>query len=111
MAENVVHTTQIKILGDVERQSSKSVRFSISGIPIPTLSEKPMKSLRKIFDSNLKDTASNKNYCKELEVWLKEVNKSGFPRKFKAWIYQLRIIPRFLWPLADLHHFRSGEEN
>lgn len=56
-----------------------------------------MKSLGKIFDSSLKDTASNKSTCEELDGWLKEVDKSGLPRKFKAWIYQDGIIPRFLW--------------
>lgn len=35
--------------------------FSISGVPIPTLLEKPVKILGKIFDSSLKDTAFIKN--------------------------------------------------
>lgn len=74
-------------------------RFSIAGTLIPTISVKPMKSLGKFFDSNLRDTASIKNTCEELQGWLKDVEKSDLPGKFKAWVYQYRILPRILWPL------------
>lgn len=36
---------------------------------------------------------------KELETWLDRVDKSGQPKTFKAWIYQLRILPWILCPL------------
>lgn len=42
-------------------------QFCISETPIPTLSEKPVKSLGKIFDSSLRDTASIKSTYEELE--------------------------------------------
>ncbi|XP_077083545.1 uncharacterized protein LOC143736754 isoform X1 [Siphateles boraxobius] len=74
-------------------------RFSISGTPMPTISEKPVKSLGRYFDSSLRDSASIKNTCEELEEWLKSVDKTGLPGKFKAWIYQHGILPRILWPL------------
>lgn len=74
-------------------------RFSISGTPIPTISEKPIKSLGKVFDSSLRDSASIKNTCEELEGWLKDVDKTGLQGKFKAWVYQHGILPRILWPL------------
>ena len=74
-------------------------RFSISGTPIPTISEKPIKSLGKFFDSSLRDAASIKATCEELEGWLKDVDKTGLPGKFKAWVYQHGILPRILWPL------------
>lgn len=57
------------------------LRFSISGTPIPTISEKPVKSLGKFFDSSLRDTASIKNTCEELEGWLKNIDKTGLPGK------------------------------
>lgn len=56
-------------------------------------------SLAKFFDSSLRDAASIKNTCEELEGWLKDVDKSGLPGKFMAWIYQHRMLPRILWPL------------
>ena len=37
--------------------------------------------------------------CTESDGWLKSVDKSGLPGKFKAWVYQHSILPRILWPL------------
>lgn len=53
--------------------------FSISATPIPTISEVPAKNLGKLFDSNLRITASFRNTCEELEEWLKNVDKTGLP--------------------------------
>ncbi|XP_061093280.1 uncharacterized protein LOC133125737 [Conger conger] len=75
------------------------VQFNISGKAIPTITEKPVKSLGKIFDSSLRDTSSIQSTCTELDGWLKTVDKSGLPGKFKAWVYQHGILPRILWPL------------
>lgn len=74
-------------------------RFSLAGALIPSVSEKPVKSLGKIFNSTLKDTAAVQSAGKELKRWISAVDKSGLPGKFKAWIYQHGILPRLLWPL------------
>ena len=74
-------------------------RFNIEGKQIPTISEKPVKSLGKVFDSSLKDSSSVQSTCQELDSWLRAVDRSGVPGKFKAWIYQHGILPRILWPL------------
>ena len=74
-------------------------RFSISGQTIPTLSEKPVKSLGKIFNDTLRDTASIRTASSDLVVWLTKVDKSGLPGRFKAWVYQHAVLPRILWPL------------
>ncbi|GAA6088928.1 uncharacterized protein LOC109140547, partial [Tachysurus ichikawai] len=74
-------------------------RFTISGTQIPTLSEKTVKSMGKTFDRSLRDTTSIRNTSEELERWLKMVDKTGLPGKFKAWVYQHGILPRILWPL------------
>ncbi|XP_061896514.1 uncharacterized protein LOC133645675 [Entelurus aequoreus] len=58
-----------------------------------------VKSLGKVFDCSLRDTTSIQSTCAELDGWLKSVDKSGLPGKFKAWIYQHGILPRILWPL------------
>lgn len=52
-------------------------RFHIAGIAIPTISEKPVKSLGKVFDSSLMDTRSIQATYIELECWLKSVDKSA----------------------------------
>ncbi|KAJ3605309.1 hypothetical protein NHX12_027358 [Muraenolepis orangiensis] len=66
---------------------------------IPPISEKPVKSLGKVFDCSLRDTTSIQSTCTELDGWLKSVDNSGLPGKFKAWVYQHGILPRILWPL------------
>ena len=71
--------------------------FNITGTAIPTISEKPVKSLGKVFDSSLRDTTSIQSTFTELDGWLKSVDKAGLPGKFKAWIYQQGILPRSLW--------------
>lgn len=74
-------------------------RFSLGGIQIPSVGEKPVKSLGKVFDCTLKDTAALQATSEELGTWLTAVDKSGLPGKFKARIYQHGILPRLLWPL------------
>ncbi|XP_051969484.1 LOW QUALITY PROTEIN: uncharacterized protein LOC127634119 [Xyrauchen texanus] len=81
--------------GKVDEKS----RFSVAGLIIPTITEKPVKSLGKVFDSTLRDFASIQSTCIELDMWLKSVDRSGLPGKFKAWLYQHGILPRILWPL------------
>ncbi|XP_062283087.1 uncharacterized protein LOC133987658 [Scomber scombrus] len=74
-------------------------RFTITGTAIPTITQKPVKSLGKVYDCSLRDTTSIQSTCTELDGWLKTVDKSGLPGKFKAWVYQHGILPRILWPL------------
>lgn len=73
--------------------------FFLGNIRIPSLTEKPVKSLGKVFNSSLRDTASIQATNQELETWLAAVDKSGLPGRFKAWVYQHGILPRILWPL------------
>lgn len=71
-------------------------KFSIAGETIPSITEKPLMSLGKVFDSTLKDTASIRSTCDELDGWLKSVDWSGLPGKFKAWLYPHGILHRIL---------------
>lgn len=64
-------------------------RFSIAGTSITTVSEKPIKRLKKFFNSSLRDTASIKNTCEELEGWLNDVDKSG---NSKTWDYNYEFL-------------------
>ena len=77
----------------------EKVRFTIAGETIPTLSEKPIKSLGKNFNGSLKDTAAKQKTIKDLEEWLTKIDKSGLPGRFKAWLFQHAVLPRILWPL------------
>ena len=77
----------------------EKVGFIVAGETIPTLSEKPIKSLGKTFNSSLKDTAAKQKTIKDLEEWLTKIDKSGLPGRFKAWLFQRAVLPRILWPL------------
>ena len=77
----------------------EKVRFTVAAETIPTLSEKPIKSLGKTFNSSLKDTAAKQKAIKDLEEWLTKIDKSGLPGRFKAWLFQHAVLPRILWPL------------
>lgn len=72
--------------------------FFLDGIVIPFFSEKPVKSLSKVFNCRLRD-ATSILIVKEFENWLTTVDKSGLPGRFKAWIYQHCFLPLVLWPL------------
>lgn len=82
-----------------KRRVSEKFRFSIENMQIPTITENPVKSLGKIFKATLKEKAAIRYTWEECEQWMQEVDKSGLPRRFKAWVYQHRILPRILWPL------------
>ncbi len=73
--------------------------FTLGGTQIPSVSEKPIKSLGKMFDQSLMDAASCQQIKSDLTAWLTAIDKSRLPGKFKAWMYQHAILPRLLWPL------------
>ncbi|KAJ3614345.1 hypothetical protein NHX12_017919, partial [Muraenolepis orangiensis] len=50
-------------------------RFNIADTAIPSISEKPVMSLGKVFDCSLRDTTSIQSTCTELDGWLKSVDK------------------------------------
>ena len=74
-------------------------RFRVGEETIPTVSEKPVKSLGKWFDSTLRDTQNNKAVLDQVAEWMLKVEKSGLPGKYKAWCFQHGVLPRLLWPL------------
>ena len=75
------------------------VRFTITGGKIPTLNEKPVKSLDKIFNGSLRDTAAIQKSIQDLKEWLNKIDKTGLSGRFKAWIFQHDVLPRIVWPL------------
>ena len=78
-------------------------RFAIAGSIIPTLREKPMKSLGRLYNYSMKVTvATITNTTRDLCSWLTIVDKSGLPGRFKSWIYLHTILPRILWPIMIL---------
>lgn len=78
---------------------TEKYHFKISGATIPTLNEKPVKSLAKFFHGSLRDTVAIEQTTKDLTQWLNKIDKSGLPGRFKAWLFQHAVLPRILWPL------------
>ena len=73
--------------------------FQISGQPIPTVSEVPVKSLGSWYNSSLKDTEQSKQVRQMVEESLEAINKTKLQGKFKLWIVQFMLIPKLMWPL------------
>ncbi len=73
--------------------------FRLGEYQIPSVTERPVKSLGKVFNCRLNDRDSVKATGADLEgwLWLRTVDKSGLPGRF--WVYQHGILPRILWPL------------
>ena len=44
-------------------------------------------------------TACKIDFDEQADEWLKALERSGLPGKYKAWGYQHGILPRLLWPL------------
>ena len=67
--------------------------FHLDGLPIPSVSEKTARSLGKITDATLRDTAAIQSTHAELKTW-QQWTGQAFLSKFNAWIYQHGILPR-----------------
>lgn len=74
---------------------------------ISSVTEKPVKSLGKVFNCSLYDRDSIKATSADLKGWLRTVDKSGLRGRFKALIYQHGILPRILW-LDLVEGFEQG---
>lgn len=81
-------------------------QFSVIDTPILTIMDVPVKSSGKLFDTSLRTNVLIQNTCEELESWLKEVDETGLPGKFKAYMYQHRILDTVATatPIPYLHN-------
>lgn len=76
------------------------LKFFIGDDPIPTVSEQPVKSLGRWYDSSLKDKDQVQQLRKDLSSGLQSIDNTQLPGKLKAWCLQFGLLPRMLWPLA-----------
>lgn len=90
---------KVLVLGHQEGEVTDKFCFRLGEQLIPSVTEKPVKSLGKVFNCSLDDRDSIKVTSADLEGSLTTVDKSGLPGRFKAWIYQHVFLPRILWPL------------
>lgn len=74
--------------------------LAIQGEIIPSIKDNPIKYLGKWYDESLKDHSNVRTTEKQAELWLKKIETSGLPGKFKAWLYQHGLLPRLIWLLT-----------
>ena len=83
----------------LEKGKQKEVRYQIGGEEIPTIKEKPVKSLGRWYKDNLSDKSQGKEVQELAETGLRSIDATNLPGKFKCWILQHGLYPRLLWPL------------
>ena len=79
--------------------SVREIHFKIWGDKIPTVREKPVKSLGRLYSIPLTDCHRGTEVQKLALKGLKSIDKTCLPGKMKAWCYQHGLLPRLLWPL------------
>ena len=84
----------------IVRGKLTDVRFSINNEPIPTVMEKPIKSLGRWYDSKLKDTDRVKEIEIQVGEGLRKIDNTSLPGKLKIWCLQFGLMPRLIWPLT-----------
>ena len=79
--------------------TQRQVRFFIGGEPIPTVKEKPVKSLGRLYQKSLSDRGQGVEIQKTAEDGLRAIDNTRLPGKFKCWCLQFVLYARLLWPL------------
>ncbi|GFO07448.1 reverse transcriptase [Plakobranchus ocellatus] len=77
----------------------EATTFTVAEQQIPTVSQEPVKSLGRWYDSSMKDTRRGAETLELASESLLAINKCGLHGKFKIWCLQFMLIPKLLWPL------------
>ncbi|GFO01413.1 reverse transcriptase [Plakobranchus ocellatus] len=77
----------------------EATTFTVAEQQIPTVSQEPVKSLGRWYDSSVKDTRRGAETLELASESLLAINKCGLQDKFKIWYLQFMLIPKLLWPL------------
>ncbi len=75
-------------------------RFYINDEPIPTILEKPIKSLGRWYNTDLKDAKQVEQLKQDTISGLKQINSTALPGKLKLWCLQFGLLPRLMWPIS-----------
>ena len=75
-------------------------RFHINNEPIPTVLEKPIKSLGRWYSAELKDSKQVEQLRQDTISGLKQINNTALPGKLKLWCFQFGLLPRLMWPIS-----------
>ena len=77
----------------------RQVKFWIAGERMPTVKEKPVKSLGRWYAGSLTDRGRGMEVTREAEEGLKKIDESKLPGKYKIWCLHFGLYPRLSWPL------------
>ena len=72
--------------------SVREIHFEIGGDTIPTVKEKPVKSLRHLYSIPLTDHHRGREVQKVALKGFKSIDKICLPRKMKGWCYQHGLL-------------------
>ncbi|XP_061917856.1 uncharacterized protein LOC133659137 [Entelurus aequoreus] len=75
-------------------------KLLVQGETIPNIQGNPIKCLGKWYDDSMTDKNSIFSTENQVEEWLKKIDKSGLPGKYKCWIYQHGLLQRLMWLLT-----------
>ena len=89
---------------------SQQFKMKVQCDDIPTIVSNLIKCIGKWFDSSLTDNNQTKELKLTVTSWLKKVDKSGLPGKYKALIYKHGILPRLVWLLLIYEAAMAGVE-
>ena len=73
--------------------------FTVASQQIPTVSQEPVKSLGRWYDSSMKDTKRGLETVELATEGLLAINRCGLQGKLKVWCLQFMLIPKLLCPL------------
>ena len=70
--------------------------MKIQGEQIPSIVNNPIECLGKWYDDTLKDVNNSRRLERDTTEKLVNIDKTGLPGKFKAWIFQHGLLPRII---------------
>ena len=73
--------------------------FTVANQQISTVSQEPVKSLWRWYDSSMKDTKRGLETVELATEGLLAINRCGLQGKLKVWCLQFMLIPKLLGPL------------
>ena len=73
--------------------------FTVANQQIATVSQEPVKSLGRWYDSSMKDTKRELETVELATEGLLAINRYGLQGKLKLWCLHFMLIPKLLWPL------------
>ncbi|GFO12063.1 reverse transcriptase [Plakobranchus ocellatus] len=78
----------------------ETMTFTVVEQQIPIVSQEPVKSLGRWYDSSMKDTRREAETLELASETLLAIHKCGLQGKFKTWCLQFMLISKLLWPLS-----------